>query len=79
MKPLDQDLGGDKIAFACDRFAERAQNGQRVSVESAMGTPENRVAGDVLPEEGRQVRSVVGTFGLPVSWACGEQVEMSEP
>ena len=55
MEPLKHDLGRDRIAFTWERFAESAQNGQRVSVESAISTPENRVVGDVLPEEGVRV------------------------
>ena len=40
---LKDNLSGNKVAFA-----EKAQNGQRVSVRSPMDAPDDRDAGDVL-------------------------------
>ena len=53
---LEHDFRRDEIAFARDGFAERAQNGQRVSVGSPIGAPDDRsVGGDVLSEERGEV------------------------
>ena len=41
----------DKVALARDGFTERAQNGQRVLVESSMG--------DVLTEKGGEMRAMI--------------------
>ena len=70
MQPLEHDLSRDEIAFARDRFSERAQNGQCVLVGSPTGAPN---VGDVLSEEGSKVRAVMVTFGrkpgLGAVWA----------
>ena len=58
------DLGRDKVTFARNGFAERAQNTQRVPVRSPIGTPHNRCVGNVLTEEGGEMRTIVGEFGL---------------
>ena len=42
---LRDNLGGDKLAFARDRFTERVQNGQRVSVRSPVGGEERGCVG----------------------------------
>ena len=44
-------LSGDKVPFECDRFTERAQNGQRVSVRSPEGAPDDRGVGNVLADK----------------------------
>ena len=43
-------ISRDKVALACDRFTERAQNGQRVLLGSSVRAPDNRGVGDVLTE-----------------------------
>ena len=48
---LKDNLRGDIVAFARDRFTERAKNGQRVSVRSPVGVPDNRGVGNVLAEK----------------------------
>ena len=58
------DLGRDKVTFARNGFAERAQNSRSVSVSSPTGTPHNRGAGNFLSEEGGEARAAVGEFGL---------------
>ena len=50
--------------FARDGFNERAQNGQRVSVRSPVGAPDNRGVGNVLAEKRGEVRAIVSKFGL---------------
>ena len=59
-QPLEHDLSGDEVAFARD---ERAQNGQRVSVKSPTGAPDDRGVGNVLTEERGEVRAIVVKFG----------------
>ena len=55
MKFLIDNLGRDKVTFASNGFAERAQNSQLVSVKSPIETPHDRGVGNVLTEEGRKV------------------------
>ena len=64
MKFLTDNLGRDKVAFARDGFAERAQNSLRVSMRSPTGTPLDRGVGDFLAEERGKVWATVGEFGL---------------
>ena len=86
MKFLTDNLGRDKVAFQRDGFAERAQNSQRVSMRSPIGTPHDRGVGNVLAEEGGKVWAIVGEFGLVSGLrAVGtsllsvrEQIEMSK-
>ena len=73
MKFLMDNLGGDKVAFARDRFTERAQNSQRVSMRSPIGTP--------LAEKG-EFGLVSGLRAVSASLLCkrgaGRDVEGSE-
>ena len=39
---LIDNLGEDKVAFSRERFTERAQNGQRVSMRSPAGAPDDQ-------------------------------------
>ena len=64
VQPVENDFSRGNVAFARDGFAERAQNGQRVRVRSAIGTPHDRGVGHVLTEEGSQVGATVFQFGL---------------
>ena len=64
MKFLTDNLGGDKVTFARSGFAERAQNSERVSERSPIGTPHDRGVGNVLTEEGGRVWAIVREFGL---------------
>ena len=57
-------FSGDKVAFARNGFAERAKNGQRVSVTSPTGPADDRGVGNVLAERSRDVWAVIGKFGL---------------
>ena len=61
---LEKDLSDNNVAFARERFTERAQNCQRVSVESPIGAPNDRGLGKVLPEEGGEEWAMVGKFGI---------------
>ena len=54
VQPVENDLSRSDVAFARDRFAERAQNGQRVGVVSPIGTPHDWGVGDVLAKKGGQ-------------------------
>ena len=56
-------LSRHEVAFARDEFIERAQNGQHVLVFSPIGAPNDRGVGDVLSEEGWEVRDIVVKFG----------------
>ena len=51
---MENDVSRGDVAFARDRFAERAQNGQRVGVRSPIGTPHDWGVGDVLAKKGGQ-------------------------
>ena len=64
VKFMIDNLGRDKVTFARNGFAERAQNSQRVSVRSPTGTPHDRCVGNVLTEEGGKVWARVREFGL---------------
>ena len=64
VQPVENDFSRGDVAFARDRFAERAQNGQRVRVRSSIGTPHDRGVGDVLAKKGSQVGATVFEFGL---------------
>ena len=64
VKFLTDNLDRDKVTFERNEIAERAQNGQRVSVRSPVGAPHDRGVGDVLTEEGGKVWATVCEFGL---------------
>ena len=64
VQPVENDLCRGDVAFARDRFAERAQNGQRVGVRSPIGTPHDWSVGDVLAKKGGQMGAIVFEFGL---------------
>ena len=64
MKFLIDSLSRDKVTFATNGFAERAQNSQRVSMTSPTNTPHDRGVGNVLTEEGGKVWAILGEFGL---------------
>ena len=64
VQTVENDLSRGDVAFARDRFAERAQNGQRVGVRPTIGTPHDWGVGDVLAKKGGQVGAIVFEFGL---------------
>ena len=55
---MKDDFSRGDVAFARDGFTERAQNGQRVSVRSPVGTPHDRDVRHVVTEEGGEVWAI---------------------
>ena len=64
MQPVKDNLGRSGVAFARNRFAEGAQNGQRVGMRSPVGAPDNWGVRDVLAKKRVQMRPIVLKFGL---------------
>ena len=64
MQPVKDNLGRSDVAFARNRFAEGAQNGQRVGMRSPVGAPDNWAVRDVLTKERVQMGPIVLMFGL---------------
>ena len=64
MQPVKDNLGRSDVAFARNRFAEGAQNGQRVGMRSPVGAPDNWGVRDVLPKKRVQMGPIVLKFGL---------------
>ena len=61
---MEDNLGRSNVAFARNRFAEGAQNGQRVRMRSPVGAPDNMGVRDVLAKKRVQVGPIVHKFGL---------------
>ena len=51
VQPVKDNLGRSDVAFARNRFAEGAQNGQRVGMRSPVGAPDNWGVRDVLAKK----------------------------
>ena len=51
MQPVKDNLGRSDVAFARNRFAEGAQNGQRVGMRSPVGAPDNWGVRDALAKK----------------------------
>ena len=64
VQSVEDNLGRSDVAFARNRFAEGAQNGQRVGMRSPVGAPDNWGVGDVLAKKRVQVGPIVLKFGL---------------
>ena len=64
MQPVKDNLGRSDVAFARNRFAEGAQNGQRVGMRSPVGAPDNWGVRDVLAKKRVQMGPIVLKFGL---------------
>ena len=64
MQSVEDNLGRSGVAFARNRFAEGAQNGQRVGMRSPVGAPDNWGVRDVLAKKRVQVGPIVLKFGL---------------
>ena len=85
LQSLIHDLSRDDVAFPRDGFAERAQNGQRVSVRSPTCTPDDRGCKKCSDGEKRRCVGRSGQVWLHNWFVCSktrpagraEQVEMS--
>ena len=64
VQSAEDNLGRSDVAFARNRFAEGAQNGQRVRMRSPVGAPDNWGVRDVLAKKRVQVGPIVQKFGL---------------
>ena len=64
VQPAKDNLGRSDVAFARNRFAEGAQNGQRVGMRSPVGAPDNWGVRDVLAKKRVQMGPIVLKFGL---------------
>ena len=64
VQSVEDNLGRSDVAFARNRFAEGAQNGQRVRMRSPVGAPDNWGVRDVLAKKRVQVGPIVQKFGL---------------